>query len=103
MCARTFDVGPIGVNVEKFKKLLDVFREVFEWGGYECPDKDYLVRLLKNPDFLVVVAEVGNEVIGGLAAYVLPGYEVARPRGLFTAFLKCALTRGFTGSHAVCE
>ena len=24
-------------------------------------------------------------------------------RGLFTAFLKCALTRGFTGRHAVCE
>ena len=24
-------------------------------------------------------------------------------RGLFTAFLKCALARGFTGRHAVCE
>ena len=79
MCARAFDVGFIGADVEKFKKLLDVFRKVFEWGGYECLDKDYLVRLLKNPDFLVVVAEAGNEVIGGLTAYVLPGYEVARP------------------------
>ena len=29
--------------------------------------------------------------------------EEAVQRGLFTAFLKCALTRGFTGSHAVCE
>ena len=29
--------------------------------------------------------------------------EEAVQRGLFTAFLKCALTRGFTGRHAVCE
>lgn len=26
-----------------------------------------------------MVAKVGNEVAGGLMAYVLPGYEVARP------------------------
>lgn len=27
----------------------------------------------------MVVAKVGNEVVGGLTAYVLPGYEVASP------------------------
>ena len=30
-------------------------------------------------------------------------HEKLTEGGLFTAFLKCALTRGFTGRHAVCE
>ncbi len=34
---------------------------------------------MRDENLLVVVAKVGNEVVGGLTAYVLPGYEVARP------------------------
>ena len=33
----------------------------------------------------------------------VPHTQPRTPRGLFTAFLKCVLTRGFTGRHAVCE
>jgi len=79
MCAREFDIKLIDADIEEFKNLLDVFRDVFEWGDHDHPDEGYLLRLLRDENLLVVVAKVGNEVVGGLTAYVLPGYEVARP------------------------
>lgn len=79
MRAREFDIKLIDLDIEEFKNLLDVFREVFDWGGRDHPDEEYLLRLLRGDNLLVVVAKAGNEVIGGLTAYVLPGYEEARP------------------------
>ena len=79
MRAQEFEIKIIDANIEEFKNLLNVFREVFDWGGRDHPDKEYLLRLLRDENLLVVVAKVGNEVVGGLTAYVLPGYEVARP------------------------
>ena len=79
MRAREFDIKLIDLDIEEFKNLLDVFRDVFDWGGRDHPDEEYLLRLLRDENLLVVVAKVGNEVVGGLTAYVLPGYEVARP------------------------
>lgn len=79
MRAREFDIKLIDANIEEFKNLLDVFRDVFEWSDHDHPDEEYLLRLLKDANLLVVVAKAGNEVVGGLTAYVLPGYEVARP------------------------
>ncbi len=79
MCAREFDIKLIDADIEEFKNLLDVFRDVFEWGDHDHPDEEYLLCLLKDANLLVVVAKAGDEVIGGLTAYVLPGYEVARP------------------------
>ena len=79
MRAREFDIKLIDANIEEFKNLLDVFQDVFDWGDHDHPDEEYLLRLLKDVNLLVVVAKAGNEVVGGLTAYVLSGYEVARP------------------------
>lgn len=79
MRAREIDIKLIDAEIEEFKNLLDVFRDVFEWDDHDHLDEEYLLRLLKDANLLVVVAKAGNEVIGGLTAYVLPGYEVTRP------------------------
>jgi aminoglycoside 3-N-acetyltransferase I len=42
------------------------------------PDDDYLRRLLSSSTFVAVAALRDGEVIGGLAAYVLPKFEQAR-------------------------
>ena len=42
------------------------------------PDADYLGRLLSSEHFVAVAAIAGGEVVGGIAAYVLPKFEQAR-------------------------
>lgn len=61
--------------------LLDLFARVFEdHESYSCarPDAAYLTRLLAEPTFFAIVAEVSGVVIGGLAAYELRKFEQAR-------------------------
>lgn len=42
------------------------------------PDSTYLARTLANPDVIALAALSGDDVIGGLVAYVLPKLEQAR-------------------------
>jgi len=42
------------------------------------PDDAYLARLLASDTFVAVAAFAGAEVVGGVAAYVLPKFEQAR-------------------------
>ncbi|MEO6362876.1 MAG: AAC(3)-I family aminoglycoside N-acetyltransferase [Caldimonas sp.] len=42
------------------------------------PDDVYLERLLGNPTFVGIAAVSGAQVVGGIAAYVLPKFEQAR-------------------------
>lgn len=42
------------------------------------PDDAYLAALLGSPTFIAIAACDGEQVIGGLAAYVLPKFEQAR-------------------------
>lgn len=42
------------------------------------PGDDYLRRLLARDDFIAIAALKGEEVVGGLAAYVLPKFEQER-------------------------
>ena len=42
------------------------------------PDDGYLARLLASDTFVAVAAFAGAEVVGGIAAYVLPKFEQAR-------------------------
>ena len=42
------------------------------------PDDAYLEQLLSGRTFVAIAALVGDEVIGGLAGYVLPKFEQAR-------------------------
>jgi len=42
------------------------------------PGRDYVERLLSSDHFIALAAVDGDEVVGGLAAYVLPKFEQAR-------------------------
>lgn len=61
--------------------LLSMFARAFEdaatYDGNR-PNPDYLRQLLARPDFIALAACRGDDVIGGLTAYVLPKYEQAR-------------------------
>lgn len=61
------------------RQLLQVYEAAFEWQNYNLPDDKYLNQLLNKEDHLVLVALVNGEVVGGLTAYILYGYEVPVP------------------------
>ena len=61
-------------DVYEFEKLLVAFGEIFE-EDIDYPSKEYLTKLLRSEQ-LVITAKGGNEVVGGLTAYVLVNYQV---------------------------
>jgi len=68
-------------DVALLKELLGLFAEVFEDPqAYQSavPSDQYLQELLAKPHFIAVIAQNGNDVIGGLAAYVLDKFEQDR-------------------------
>jgi aminoglycoside 3-N-acetyltransferase I len=74
---RTLDSG----DVPLLKALLRVFGEAFgETHTYQgaVPTDTYLTRLLSKDHFIAIVARDGEEVIGGLTAYVLDKFEQER-------------------------
>ena len=62
-------------DVYEFEKLLVAFWEIFE-EDIDHPSKEHLTKLLRSEQLLVITAKVGNEVVGGLTAYVLVNYQV---------------------------
>jgi aminoglycoside 3-N-acetyltransferase I len=68
-------------DVGVLKDLLRVFGDAFEdVNTYQgaVPTDQYLETILANPDFIVIVARRGVEVVGGLAAYELHKFEQDR-------------------------
>ncbi len=68
-------------DVSLLKELLGVFGEAFdEADTYQgnIPSDAYLESLLGNECFIVLVAQNGNRVMGGLAAYILEKFEQER-------------------------
>lgn len=61
-------------DIAAFRQLLDVFADVFEMKDFSPPDDAYLKRLLAREEFIVLVANEIDTVIGGLTAYMLPSY-----------------------------
>lgn len=64
-----------------FRAMLILFGEAFEdRDTYTAkqPDDGYIDGLLSDRNFLALVARSGDEVIGGIAGYVLPKFEQAR-------------------------
>jgi aminoglycoside 3-N-acetyltransferase I len=62
-------------------ELLTVFGEAFnevETYGAARPGQAYMEQLLSSDTFIALVARKGEEVVGGLAAYVLHKFEQAR-------------------------
>lgn len=90
----------------QFGALMTMFGEAFsEVETYTArrPGRDYVAKLLSRDDFIALAAFDGDEVVGGLAAYVLHKFEqersevfvydlaVAEPyrrRGIATALLE---------------
>jgi len=68
-------------DVATMRAMLALFGEVFgDAADHACnrPDDGYLERLLGSEGFIALAALVAGEVVGGLAAYVLPKFEQAR-------------------------
>ncbi len=68
-------------DVSLLKELLGVFGEAFdEPDTYQgnIPSDAYLESLLGNECFIVLVAQNGNRILGGLAAYILDKFEQER-------------------------
>ena len=68
-------------DVGRMRGMLAMFGEAFfdrETYTAAQPTDDYLRRLLASDTFITVAALHGDDVVGGLAAYVLPKFEQAR-------------------------
>ncbi|MFC7513588.1 AAC(3)-I family aminoglycoside N-acetyltransferase [Herbaspirillum sp. GCM10030257] len=68
-------------DISQLRAMMKMFGEAFgDLATYtdRQPDDAYLQDLLGSRTFLAVAAFAGSEVIGGLAAYVLPKFEQAR-------------------------
>jgi aminoglycoside 3-N-acetyltransferase I len=65
-------------DLTEFRKLIEIFNEVFENDG-EIPHDQHLSTLLSNPDFMVFVVIIDNNVVGGLTIYVLHRYYGTKP------------------------
>lgn len=68
-------------DIARMRGMLAMFGEAFHeretYTGAQ-PTDEYLRRLLASDTFIAVAALHGNDVVGGLAAYVLPKFEQAR-------------------------
>ena len=65
-------------DVPLMKRMLKMFGEAFEdVPAYQhaVPDDGYLASLLAKPHFIAIAATERDEVVGGLAAYVLDKFE----------------------------
>lgn len=70
-----------GADASLLKALLRVFGEAFDdMETYQraVPSDVYLTRLLSRDHFIAIVATTQDEVVGGLAAYVLDKFEQQR-------------------------
>jgi aminoglycoside 3-N-acetyltransferase I len=79
---KPFDVHVLGAeDTTSMRAMLSMFGRAFaEAATYTAqqPDDAYLEHLLSSSTFVAVAALSGGEVIGGIAAYVLPKFEQAR-------------------------
>lgn len=76
---RIVQLGPD--DLATMDALLTVFGKAFDevdTYGEARPDAHYQRRLLGGDHFIALAALVGDEVVGGLAAYELPKFEQAR-------------------------
>ena len=80
--APTFTIRRLSANnVALMDGMLSMFGEAFgesETYGSARPSAAYLERLLAGDQFIALAASKGDEVVGGLAAYVLQKFEQER-------------------------
>jgi aminoglycoside 3-N-acetyltransferase I len=66
-------------DLQQFIRLIHIFQQVFEWENKPLPRREYLQGVLDKSDFMVFVLLMNHEVIGGLTAHVLAGYDSEKP------------------------
>jgi aminoglycoside 3-N-acetyltransferase I len=66
-------------DIDQFLALVRLFEKEFEMKDFKMPAPDYLQPLLEKDGFLVFVALVNKEVVGGLTAYTLHQYYSEKP------------------------
>lgn len=66
-------------DIDEFVSLIRVFEDVFEMENFSMPNQEYLSNVLTKPDFIVFVAIIESQVIGGLTAYTLEQYYSEKP------------------------
>ncbi len=59
-------------DIVHFTDLVRVFADVFDMEPFRLPDVNYLQKLLRRKEFIVLAAILGNDVVGGLTAHILP-------------------------------
>ena len=78
----TFSVEMLGpADIAVMRRMLVMFGKAFEDEqayGEAPPSDDYLQDLLSSRTFIALVAQKGEDVVGGIAAYVLPKFEQQR-------------------------
>lgn len=57
---------------ERLRLLEKLYAEVFEVDNSQNPPLDYFEKLLQNDNFIYLVAENENGILGGLTAYLMP-------------------------------
>ncbi len=64
-------------SVKQFSQLMKLFGEVFNDERYndKKPSEQYVQKFLKDNHHIVLIAQNGEEVIGGLVAYELEKFE----------------------------
>jgi aminoglycoside 3-N-acetyltransferase I len=80
--SRTFVVHVLSAaDLPLMRRTLDLFGQAFDdTPTYSArqPEDSYLRQLLASPTFIAIAALDGEEVVGGLAGYVLPKFEQQR-------------------------
>lgn len=66
-------------DIVEFAELVNLFSEVFEMKGFVRPSEGHLQKVLGSANFLVLVAQQRERVIGGLTVYILERYYAERP------------------------
>lgn len=61
-------------EIDAFRELRGVFEEVFEEEVFDQVSDAYLQSVVERSDLIVLVATVGDMVVGGLTAFLLPQY-----------------------------
>jgi aminoglycoside 3-N-acetyltransferase I len=68
-----------GQNIDEFVDLIRVFEDVFEMENFSIPNKEHLKNVLTKPGFIVFVATIESQIVGGLTAYTLEQYYSEKP------------------------
>nr|APO26586.1 Acetyltransferase (GNAT) family [uncultured bacterium] len=89
-------------NLNEFIALIRVFEEVFEMKNFAMPNQEHLRKILSKPNFIVFVALINNQVVGGLTTYVLEQYYSEKPLAyIFDLAVKASYQRQGIGKQLI--